>query len=110
MNKLTKILSKWVGLPGAIIGFSLAAVTLIIISCSADKQAGTTAGAAASTGHAEKGGAQLWAENCQRCHNMRSPSSYNDAQWEDVMMHMRVRANLTPEEQKKIQEFLKSGK
>lgn len=41
---------------------------------------------------------------------MRSPSSYNDAQWEDVMMHMRVRANLTPEEQKKIQDFLKSGK
>ena len=110
MNKLTKILSNWVGLPGAIIGFSLAAVTLIVSSCSADKQAGTAAGAAASTGHAEKGGAQLWADNCQRCHNMRSPSSYNDAQWEAVMMHMRATANLTPEEYKKILEFLKSGK
>jgi hypothetical protein len=41
---------------------------------------------------------------------MRSPSSYNDAQWEVAMMHMRVRANLTPEEHKKILEFLKSGK
>ena len=41
---------------------------------------------------------------------MRSPSSYNDAQWETIMMHMRIRANLTPEENKKILEFLKSGK
>lgn len=110
MNKLTKIISNWVGLPGVIIGFSLVAVILIVISCSADKQPGTTAGAGASNGHTEKGGSQLWAENCQRCHNMRSPSGYNDAQWEDVMMHMRVRANLTPEENKKILEFLKSGK
>jgi hypothetical protein len=41
---------------------------------------------------------------------MRSPSGYNDAQWEAVMIHMRVRANLTPEENKKNLEFLKSGK
>ena len=44
-----------------------------------------------------------------RCHNIRSPSSYSSAQWEVAMMHMRVRANLTPEEHKKILEFLKSG-
>ena len=56
-----------------------------------------------------KGGAELWAENCVRCHNIRSPSNYSPAQWEVVMMHMRVRANLTPEEHKKILEFLKSG-
>lgn len=57
----------------------------------------------------EKGGAQLWGERCQFCHNARSPSTYNDAQWEVVMLHMRIRANLTPEEQKKILAFLKSG-
>ena len=57
----------------------------------------------------EKGGAQLWGENCNRCHNIRSPSNYSPAQWEVVMMHMRVRANLTPEERKKILEFLKAG-
>ena len=110
MNKLAKIISNWVGLPGALIAFSLAALTVIVISCSGDKQAGTTDGAAASSGTPEKGGAQLWAENCQRCHNTRSPSGYNDAQWEVVMMHMRVRANLTPGEHKKILEFLKQGK
>src|SRR5437588_502308 len=56
-----------------------------------------------------KSGAQLWADNCQRCHNARSPGSLSPVQWEVAMMHMRVRANLTPEEHKKILEFLKSS-
>ena len=56
-----------------------------------------------------KGGSQLWSENCARCHNMRSSSSYSDAEWVVAMQHMRVRANLTAEEHKKILEFLKSG-
>src|SRR5450755_2834999 len=41
-----------------------------------------------------KGGSQLWSENCARCHNMRSPSAYSDAEWEVVMHHMRVRSPL----------------
>ena len=97
------------GWPGAIVGLSLAALTLIVISCSNGDQAANSGGAA-PTAPAEKSGAQLWADNCQRCHNTRSPSSYNDAQWEVAMMHMRVRANLTPEEHKKILAFLKQGK
>ena len=56
-----------------------------------------------------KSGSQLWSENCARCHNMRSPSSYSDTEWTVVMHHMRVRANLTAEEHKKILEFLKSA-
>ena len=56
-----------------------------------------------------KGGAQLWAENCTRCHNMRPPTTYSDAEWEVATHHMRVRANLTPVEHKKIVEFLKSA-
>ena len=56
-----------------------------------------------------KSGAQLWVEQCQRCHNVRSPSSYSPAQWEVAMLHMRVRANLTPEQHRKILEFLKAG-
>lgn len=56
-----------------------------------------------------KSGSQLWSENCARCHNMRSPSSYSDTEWDVVMHHMRVRANLTSEEHKKILEFLKSA-
>ena len=55
------------------------------------------------------GGAQLWSQNCAHCHNVRSPDSYSDAQWDVAMLHMRVRANLTAEEHKKILAFLKSA-
>lgn len=56
---------------------------------------------------AAKGGAQLWGENCTRCHNIPSPTSFNDAQWELAGSHMRMRANLTAEETEKIIKFLK---
>jgi len=58
---------------------------------------------------AEKGAAQIWAENCNRCHNVRSPSQYSDAQWEVIGAHMRLRGYLTGEEQRTIVEFLKAG-
>ena len=54
-------------------------------------------------------GAKYWAQNCGHCHNIRSPGSYADAQWEVVSLHMRVRANLTAEESKAILVFLKSA-
>lgn len=44
-----------------------------------------------------------------RCDNMRSPSSYSDAEWEVAMHHMRIRANLTAEETRTIVEFLKAS-
>ena len=55
------------------------------------------------------GGAQLWAQNCIRCHNIRNPASLSDRQWEIVLHHMRVRANLTAEEHALILEFLKAA-
>jgi len=56
-----------------------------------------------------KGGAALWAANCQRCHNYRPPSTYNDAEWEVAVMHMRFVANLTTEEYEEILRFLKNA-
>ena len=70
---------------------------------------GPTPAAPAPAGRVEKGGAQLWAESCQRCHNVRPPNSYSPAQWDVAMLHMRIRANLTPEQHQKILEFLKSA-
>ena len=58
---------------------------------------------------AASSGAQLWAQNCGHCHNVRSPGSYSDAQWEVALLHMRVRANLTAEEHKDILAFMKSA-
>ncbi len=57
----------------------------------------------------EKGGAQLWTENCARCHGIRDPSTYGDAGWQVATHAMRVRCNLTAEEYSKILEFLKSA-
>ena len=54
-------------------------------------------------------GQRLWAQNCSRCHNSRSPSDYNNTQWDVAMLHMRIRANLTAEEHVKIQRFLQEG-
>ena len=58
---------------------------------------------------AAKPGAQLWAENCTRCHNTPPPSIYSDAQWEAVGEHMRYKANLTDQEVTKVVAFLKSA-
>lgn len=55
------------------------------------------------------GGAMLWAQNCIRCHNIRNPASLSDRQWEIVLHHMRVRANLTVDEHQSILEFLKAA-
>jgi len=54
-------------------------------------------------------GAKLWAQTCGHCHNIRSPNSYSDAQWDVALLHMRVRANLTAEEHKAILAFLKTA-
>lgn len=66
-------------------------------------------GCTASRQLASKPGVQLWGENCGRCHNIRNPKSYSDAQWEIVMVHMRTRANLTSDEASKILEFLQAA-
>ena len=75
----------------------------------ADDKAVTASNVSESIPKLGKSGSQLWSENCARCHNMRSPSAYSDAEWSVVMHHMRVRAQLTAEEHKAILEFLKSA-
>jgi len=57
----------------------------------------------------ERGGAQLWGDNCAQCHNSRSPGEFTDEQWDVVAHHMRVRANLTAYEHEKILKFLQSA-
>lgn len=54
-------------------------------------------------------GEQLWSQNCTRCHNARSPRQYSDVQWEIIVHHMRLRANLTGNEERQITSFLQSG-
>ena len=70
-------------------------------------QSTTTATTEQSSTH--KGRAQLWQENCNRCHNARSSKYYSDEQWDLAMHHMRIRGSLTAHETKAILEFLQSA-
>ena len=70
-------------------------IVLIFNSCAASKKIEA------------KSGAQLWGENCQRCHNTPSPSTFSPEQWETIGMHMQTRALLTDKERDKIIAFLK---
>ncbi len=81
----------------ALIAFVFAA-SVFIQSCAASKEI-----------IANKSGAQLWGENCIRCHNTPSPADFNDEQWKTVGLHMQDRANLTKDETGKIVAFLQSA-
>lgn len=76
--------------------FSVIMTTIFIQSCSFSKEM-----------IANKSGAQLWGENCIRCHNSPSPTDFSDEQWKTIGLHMQVRANLTMNETEKIIDFLK---
>ena len=58
---------------------------------------------------AMKTGAQLWGENCQRCHNTPPPNAFSAEQWETIGMHMQSRALLTENEKNKIVTFLQGA-
>jgi len=52
-------------------------------------------------------GAELYAVNCNRCHPERYPTEFNSGQWQTLMTHMRVRANLPAKQAKEILKYLK---
>jgi len=54
-------------------------------------------------------GAKAWADNCNRCHNVRGPSDLRDDQWTTTLFHMRVRAGLTGQETRDILTFLQES-
>jgi hypothetical protein len=68
-----------------------------------------TGGCKPSEAITSKSGAQIWGENCIRCHNAASPSTFSDTEWDVAVMHMQIRANLTLEESEKVAKFLKSA-
>lgn len=53
-------------------------------------------------------GSKVWAENCNRCHNMRGPKELRDDQWITTVYHMRVRAGLTGQETRDVLTFLQA--
>lgn len=76
----------------------------------ADQTTTQSGGTVSSDSYMGLSGEELWSNNCLRCHNIRPPTMYGDAQWDVIVHHMRLRANITGQEQRAIVEFLKSAK
>jgi len=51
-------------------------------------------------------GATLYAINCNRCHSERYPPEFTVANWRNIMIHMRVRANLPAAQAREILKYL----
>ncbi len=82
---------------------TLYALVIVIISIA------TINGCKVPEAIANKSGAQLWGENCNRCHNAPDPKTYSDDQWDAATEHMRQKAILTDTEINKVRIFLKSA-
>ncbi len=54
-------------------------------------------------------GSRVWAENCNRCHNVRDPRDLRDDQWITSTFHMRIREGLTGRETRDILTFLQAS-
>ncbi len=54
-------------------------------------------------------GAMQWADNCNRCHNIRDPKELRDDQWISTVYHMRIRAGLTGQQTRDILTFLQGS-
>ena len=102
-----------------LIGVTALTVTWLSSGCQKDvtiadatmegAEAGSQPNAIVAVPPMRKDGARAWAQNCMRCHNVRDPQERSDREWEIIVHHMRVRANLTAEEHRLILEFLKAA-
>src|ERR1700750_338847 len=109
MNSVIRMLNH-----GVLAGLTLllAGTTLSLLAePEANRKADNKAGNAISNdSYRGLSGEELWSNNCMRCHNIRPPTMYSNAQWDVIVHHMRIRANITGQEQRAIVEFLKSSK
>ncbi len=111
MTFITNKMTKSLAITAVAVGF------LFIAGCAANKSTKTAAATSkpavwpltlkdpATT----ESGAQIWAENCMRCHELRSPSQYTPAQWGIIVQYMRLKAGLTGTQAKKVLAFLQSA-
>ena len=55
------------------------------------------------------GRAELLQRTCSRCHHLRSPSTFNDMEWDMIIRHMHAHANIRVDHANIILEFLKAA-
>jgi mono/diheme cytochrome c family protein len=61
---------------------------------------------AANPGLLIAAGAEVYGNNCARCHNARAAAEKTDLEWDLIVAHMRARANLTGGQARAVQAFL----
>jgi hypothetical protein len=83
---------------------------LVLGGCGAGGHTSSSDSASTRPAVARRGRAQMWAQNCNRCHNARPASWYSQREWEVAMHHMQVRGYLTGEETRGIMEFFRASK
>ena len=90
---------------------ALIPLTLVLTGSFWDALVGSSesSGEVKSESNSGLSGEELWSNNCQRCHNLRSPAMQTPVQWQIIVHHMRVRANLTGSDARAIADFLKSA-
>jgi len=54
-------------------------------------------------------GEELYAVNCERCHSERYATERTKAEWNTIMIHMRVRANLPAAQAREILKYLQEN-
>jgi len=54
-------------------------------------------------------GAKLWGVYCGLCHKARAGGEFNRLEWDTLMLHMRVRANLPAADAEAIRVYLRSS-
>ena len=91
----------------------LACTCLTVVSISIYNLLGPTVYAGPGTTAPEKpvaksglSGADLYAIHCNRCHPERYATEFTAGQWQTIMIHMRVRANLPADQAREILKYL----
>jgi hypothetical protein len=95
----------------SIAGAVLASAAAIFALFSAPAFAGSGAKDAPSPEVKSPGlsGIELWTIHCNRCHTYRGSNEFTAAQWQNLILHMRVRANLPAAQAREILKFLQQG-
>lgn len=84
---------------------AIAADTNTTVAASASAEAGPPPKAKPSP--KKLTGAELYSVHCNRCHAERYPAEWSSREWQTLMTHMRVRANLPATQAREILKYLK---
>jgi cytochrome c5 len=87
-------------------GASLMILGLTLVQAQPTVKKGETKKAGPKKTEPELTGEELYQINCNRCHSERYPTEFTSAQWQTIMLEMRVRANLPAEQAGKILQYL----